>query len=283
MKTERENFVKGRKTSDSSEEYNLRHSPSAHELNQPMNRPSSELPSSPPARSWPPSVAHVTAELRPSSSVCLWASRPSQHPCLCPPPFHLPFPTGAKVPPSLPPLPPDANTFQGACVVTPALFSPSLLGSSSGSFLEQYPLAVCLEPLILLGSVCSGQLGWLPTPQNAVFLKQTLVWPCLPPPAQYQCPDPFFFQLPRLRITCSLSYPFMLSLYPPSFCWLLLLSLQRPLLVPKLPLVNISPPLTLESAFSLSSSPPSFQTPQPSLLPHTLISSKVFESDLQIS
>lgn len=121
-------------------------------------------------------------------------------------------------------------------------FFPLLLGSSSGSFLEQYPLAVCLEPLILLGSVCSGQLGWPPTPQNAMFLNQTLVWPCLPPPAQYQCPDPFFFQLPRLRITCLLSYPCMLSLYPPSFCWLLiLLSLQRPLLVPKLPLVNISP------------------------------------------
>ena len=84
-------------------------------------------------------------------------------------------PLAPGFPASLPPLPPDANTFQGACVVTPALFSPILLGSSSGSFLEQYPLAVCLEPLILLGSVCSGQLGWLPTPQNAVFLKQTLV------------------------------------------------------------------------------------------------------------
>ena len=48
MKTERENCVKRRKASDSSEECNPRHcSPSAHEQNQPMNRPSSEPPSSP--------------------------------------------------------------------------------------------------------------------------------------------------------------------------------------------------------------------------------------------
>ena len=77
----------------------------------------------------------------------------------------------------------------------PFFFFSLLLGSSSGSFLEQYPLAVflvCLEPLIFPCSVCSGQLGWPSTPQNLVFLNQILVWPCLPPAAQYQCPDAFF-------------------------------------------------------------------------------------------
>lgn len=68
-------------------------------------------------------------------------------------------PLAPGFPASLPPLPPDANAFQGACVVAPALFSPSSLGVLICSFLEQHPLAVCLEPLILLGSVCSGQ--WL--------------------------------------------------------------------------------------------------------------------------
>ena len=128
MKTERENFVKRRKTSDSSEEYNLRHSPSAHELNQPTNRPSSEL-RSPPARSWPPSVAHTTAELRPSSSVCLGAA------CL-----PAPLPAPSTIPPAIP------HGGEGATL-------PASSASSSS------PLAQMLVPRPKDGSVQASWLG----------------------------------------------------------------------------------------------------------------------------
>lgn len=71
-------------------------------------------------------------------------------------------PLAPGFPASLPPLPPDANAFQGARVVAPALFSPPLLlGSSSGSFLEQHPLAVFLEPLILLVIRLSALVSWV--------------------------------------------------------------------------------------------------------------------------
>lgn len=181
-------------------------------------------------------------------------------------------PLAPGFPASLPPLPPDANAFQGARVVAPALFSPPF---SWGPHLvlswSSTPLLFFSSPSSFWSSVClhwSAGLAAHSAERGVSEPNPRLTMPASTSPIPVSWP--IFFPVVQTQNYLFALLSCMLSLYPPSFYWLLiLLSLQRPVLVPKLPLVNIFPPLTLESAFSLSSSPPSFQPPQPSPSTHT--------------
>lgn len=71
-------------------------------------------------------------------------------------------PLAPGFPASLPALPPDANAFQGACVVAPALFPPLLLGSSSVLSWSSTPLLFVSSPSSFW--VLSAVASWVGCP-----------------------------------------------------------------------------------------------------------------------